>query len=92
MKRRGLGRMRHIQTRYLWIQERVGANHISISAVAGTKNPADILTKPGIRGPTLKAHLERLGYYTVERHAKHRSTSTLPAQDVGKQQEMKPSG
>ena len=51
--RRGLGKMRHIQTRYLWVQERVGEGHLKISSVPGTKNVADILTKcvPGNECP-----------------------------------------
>ena len=31
--RRGLGKLRHVQTRYLWVQERVQRNDISIEAV-----------------------------------------------------------
>ena len=43
--RRGLGRMRHIQTRYLWLQERVAAKHLRLEKVNGELNPANILTK-----------------------------------------------
>ena len=43
--RRGLGRMRHIQTRYLWLQERVAAKHLRLEKVRTDMNPADILTK-----------------------------------------------
>ena len=32
--RRGLGKQRHVMTRYLWLQERVKCNHISLQ-----KNP-----------------------------------------------------
>ncbi|CAK0893091.1 unnamed protein product, partial [Prorocentrum cordatum] len=41
----GLGKMRHVQSRYLWIQERVGKGDISIAAVPGKNNVADVLTK-----------------------------------------------
>ena len=57
VSRRGLGKMRHIQTRYLWLQERVGCGHLVIKAVPGTKNPADVLTK-SVSGKLMWKHLE----------------------------------
>ncbi|CAK0899207.1 unnamed protein product [Prorocentrum cordatum] len=45
VQRRGLGKMRHVQSRYLWIQERVGKGDLSIAAVPGKNNVADVLTK-----------------------------------------------
>ena len=51
--RRGLGRQRHVQTRYLWLQERVAASHLTAQKVGTTHNPADILTKAASR-ETLK--------------------------------------
>ena len=44
-ERRGLGRLRHVQTRYLWLQDRIAMGHIKVVKVAGTSNPADVLTK-----------------------------------------------
>jgi len=44
-ERRGVGRMRHIATRYLWMQERIQAKHLRIRKVAGEDNEADVLTK-----------------------------------------------
>ena len=38
--RRGLGRQRHVQTRYLWLQERVAAGHLSIQKIKTTHNIA----------------------------------------------------
>jgi len=43
--RRGLGRQRHVMTRFLWIQERVAAGHIRIARVGTDSNAADLLTK-----------------------------------------------
>ena len=44
--RRGTGKStRHIQTRMLWLQERVAAKHLRVVKVASESNPADILTK-----------------------------------------------
>ncbi len=45
VQRRGLGKMRHIQTRFLWVQERVAEGHIKITCVPGSRNVADVLTK-----------------------------------------------
>ena len=43
--RRGLGKARHIQTRCLWLQKAVADRRMSVRKVAGTANPADLLTK-----------------------------------------------
>ena len=43
--RRGLGKLRHIQTRYLWLQERVAHKHFTVFKVPGEQNPADAMTK-----------------------------------------------
>ena len=69
--RRGLGKMRHIQTRYLWVQERVGEGHIKISAVPGTRNIADTLTKC-VPGTTLAKRLETAGFEMAEAHKSQR--------------------
>ena len=56
----GLGKARHVQTGYLWLQERVAADHLRIHKVLGEKNCSDILTK-SVGGPTLRKHLKTLG-------------------------------
>ena len=43
--RRGLGKQRHVQTRFLWVQERVALKHFSIGVVRTHDNVADVLTK-----------------------------------------------
>ena len=44
---RGIGgRLRHLQTRHLWLQSRVALGHLKLDVVAGEQNPADTLTKP----------------------------------------------
>ena len=42
---RGLKRMRHLEVKELWLQEEVCRGRIQIGKIAGTENPADILTK-----------------------------------------------
>ena len=66
--RRGLGRQRHVQTRYLWFQERVVAAHVSVQKAKGTQNPADILTKAASR-ETPERHRKILGLRRVEAHS-----------------------
>ena len=43
--RMGLCKQRHVQTRYLWLQERVAAHDLIISKIASGRNVADMLTK-----------------------------------------------
>ena len=47
--RRGLGKLRHVQTRFLWLQERVACEDLKLEAVNARKNLADLLTKPMTR-------------------------------------------
>ena len=44
-QRRGLGKLRHIELKLLWVQEAVKLGRIRIGKVAGSCNPADHLTK-----------------------------------------------
>ena len=43
--RTGLGKTRHIDVHYLWVQERVRDGSIRLHKVRGTDNPADLMTK-----------------------------------------------
>jgi hypothetical protein len=45
VSRRGLGRMRHIEIRDLWIQKEVADGKIEVKKVRGDQNPADLMTK-----------------------------------------------
>ena len=42
---RGLGRMRHLEVKGLWIQEEICRGRLKLEKIAGTENPADVLTK-----------------------------------------------
>ena len=44
--RTGLGRVRHLDVRFLWLQEVVRKGRVTLRKIPGEKNPADILTKP----------------------------------------------
>ena len=55
----GLGKVRHVQTRYLWIQERVVAKDLAIIKIKGVDNPSDILTK-AVSADTIEKHMRKL--------------------------------
>ena len=44
-KRQGAGKMRHINVKSLWLQEKAVQNILSYKKIAGEENPADGLTK-----------------------------------------------
>ena len=43
--RQGLGKVRHLETKYLWLQQAVFQKRLEIRKVKGTENPGDVLTK-----------------------------------------------
>ena len=43
--RRGVGRMRHLAIRDLWLQKEVREGNVEVSKIPGTRNPADLMTK-----------------------------------------------
>ena len=45
LSRRGVGRLRHLSCRILWLQDLVNERVLQVKAVLGTVNPADISTK-----------------------------------------------
>ena len=75
VQRRGLGKARHIQTRYLWIQERVGEGHVKIVAVPGKVNDSDILTK-AVSGADIRRALMRLGFDVRDKSLLQKETKT----------------
>ena len=51
--RRGVGRMRHMQVKLLWVQDLTSSGRLLVDKIRGTLNPADIGTKP-LAGPALR--------------------------------------
>ena len=45
VSRRGLGKMRHLELRDLWLQREVGQGKVVVKKVLGSENPADAMTK-----------------------------------------------
>ena len=72
-RRRGLGRIRHLHTADLWIQDRLRKGDFKLTKVLGTENPADMLTKHISRDTMLK-HMERMGLKAETGRAKSAPT------------------
>ena len=45
-QRRGMGKIRHIETNQLWLQEKVACGSVEIEKISTDDNLADHLTKP----------------------------------------------
>ena len=58
--RQGVGKIRHLDTRTLWVQQAARGGSIEYRKVLGTDNPADCLTKHVDRA-TLNRHLKSMG-------------------------------
>ena len=59
--RQGLGRLRHIDTQSLWIQQRVRDGSFELRKVRGSENPADLLTKHLVGGDRIPELLKLFG-------------------------------
>ena len=58
-RRRGLGKVHHLDVADLWAQDKVRTGAVELVKVAGAENPADIMTKHVDRALLLK-HLATL--------------------------------
>ena len=59
-RRRGLGKVRHLATADLWMQDRIRKGDFKLLKVLGADNPADMLTKH-VDKPLLMKHSSALG-------------------------------
>ena len=59
--RRGLGRVKHIDTVFLWVQEVVNRKRAVLGKVHASQNLSDVLTKP-VSGPELMRFIKAMGY------------------------------
>ena len=60
--RTGLGRCRHLEVQYLWLQQVMRKDWMRIVKIKGDSNPADILTKPKTYAEIV-VMMDELGYY-----------------------------
>ena len=58
-RRLGVCKIRHLDTRLLWVQGQVRSGEIALQKVLGSENPGDAMTMY-LSGPDLKGHLQRL--------------------------------
>ena len=68
-QRQGLGKLRHVQTRYLWVQERVRRGEVAVSKVRGDRKPSDMLTKPMDKGKR-EYFMKMIGHWYMDGRAK----------------------
>ena len=59
-KRKGAGKMRHININTLWIQDVQDSENVEFQKILGTENPADLMTKYLSRD-VLNGHMTKLG-------------------------------
>ena len=59
--RRGLGRVKHIDTIFLWVQDLVSSGKITLGKKHTSENYADVLTKP-VDGGTLRRFMLAMGF------------------------------
>ena len=71
--RRGLGKLKHVDTVFLWIQERIESLKITVHKKHTTEMLADILTK-FVTFKDIERHLESMGF--VFRDGEHELTLT----------------
>ena len=78
-KRRGAGKLRHINIGLLWIQDKTESEEIVIKKVKGISNPADMMTKS-----INKDKLERYMIMTKQKVAEGRAKESLNVKRAGK--------
>ena len=59
-RRKGLGKIRHLATTDLWIQDKVRSRQLELVEILGTENPADVRTKY-VNRQAMEAALSRIG-------------------------------
>ena len=72
-RRRGLGKIRHLHTADLWVQDRLKTGDFTLTKVPGSDNPADILTKHVTKDVMMK-HMKNMGLRAEEGRAKSAPT------------------
>ena len=65
VSRKGLGKTRHVQTRFLWIQEKVSTKTLKVEPVGTHQNLSDLCTKP-LPSDAAWCHMNRMGQVSVE--------------------------
>ena len=64
-QRTGLGKVRHLEVAYLWLQDLTRKGRITLKRIPGQLNPADLMTKYLSGGKTI-SDMEKLGFTAQE--------------------------
>ena len=64
--RRGLGKLRHLYTNFLWIQEKAAKGDLSFEKVAGVDNAADLFTKT-LSWNVIQSRIQKLSSQFVQK-------------------------
>jgi hypothetical protein len=72
--RNGLGKMRHLDTSYLWIQQVSAEKKLKFGKVDGKENVADIMTK-NVAKELSEKHCKQMGF--EQREGRHEQSPTL---------------
>ncbi len=67
--RQGLGKMRHLDVQYLWIQQEVSEGRLRVGKVRTTENVADLLTK-NLPAEAMHKHLHAMKFRLEQPHAR----------------------
>ena len=67
--RQGLGKTRHIQVQYLWMQAEIADGRMKVQKVRTDDNPADLMTKT-LNQDTMSRHLHDLSFNVNSTRAK----------------------
>ena len=65
IKRKGTGRLRHLNTSWLWIQDMAAQKHLEYSKVNGNDNIADLFTK-ALTQDVIRKHMKNMDHEIVE--------------------------
>ena len=68
-QRKGLGKVRHLDTQSLWIQDALREKRLHLHKVPGAENPGDMMTK-ALDAKTLDKLVEKVGMLQLEGRAK----------------------
>ena len=63
---RCLGRAKHIDTRWMWIQSSIRKGEIKLLKVHAKSNPADLTTK-FLKAEEAEKHLAEMGYFYIDK-------------------------
>ena len=64
-QRKGLGKVRHLDTQSLWIQDALRERRLSLEKVPGTENAGDMMTK-ALDSKTLEKLAQKVGLVHLE--------------------------